>query len=202
MSSVNEWLQTVFNALSLSKPPLALLFLFCFSLSISLLIGYCLKKMHESTEEKYVGNQILLYKSEKKQAITEQKAQLWIKVLYNEPRLQELERSIIFQKIMPQLIIALIYIFIFTFLREIIGDPILNATPETGGIVAILPFEFPSQVPIFGMWFSTTVNNPTLTAAGFGTMYLVAAISSSIFVRSFFGLNTNPNATSQSTLSV
>ena len=198
MTSVTEWFQALFNALGISKPPLALLFLFCCSLTISIVFGYIVKKMLESTAEKYLQAQILEYEDEKNRAIAKQNPHLWIKALYNENNLKNFKQSTYLQKLLPQLIVGLIYIFIFTSLRQIIGDQTLNATPDTGMIVSVLPFQFSSQIPIFGSWFSATVYNPTLSAAGFGTMYLLAAVASSIFVRSFLGLNPNPNVTKSS----
>ncbi len=189
LMGITEFLHDLIVNLNLHQPPLAMIFLIFVSVFITYLSAW-LTKLFVNQEEMKRINKILMDHEEFKKEVREtQNPKLYVKLKYNETRIQEINQRMAMKRIVPQLMITIPFFIIFGFLRGVMGNPALNLTPDRGGIVSVMPFGVPSSFPLIGGWFSQYMFLPELSAAGFGSMYFLSAVVTSTLLLRIFGVN-------------
>ncbi len=183
-----EWLHDFIILIGWNRPPWASFFLVLVIVLITILSNWLTKLLvnqrdlnrYTTVTNQFKGMQSALSKTKD--------PKLWVEIKNRSKSIDELNQRFMFKRLIPQVVISGMYIFVFSFFRGVMGDPTLNLTPARGGVVAILPFQIPSWIPFIGGWFSQYALDPRLSVAGFGSWYLIAAMfTSSVLLPRIFG---------------
>ena len=185
----SAWFIDLAKGSSITHPPAAAFFLVVISIFTSLLSAFVTRKLVNLEELNKYQKQISKHNKLKNKARETADKQLWTRVQARDKRISGLQQKIMMKRMLPQLFLSLPFIAIFTTLRGVMGDKYLNLIPDRGGIVAVLPFQFPEWIFFIGGWFSRYVSIPEISAAGFGFMYFLSAIISSTLIQRIFGIN-------------
>ena len=186
---LTDFLHDIIVNLNLHQPPLAMIFLIFVSVFISYLSAWLTKLFVNQEEMKRINEIIGAHEKLKSEVRETQNPKLFVKLKYNETRIQEINQRMAMKRIVPQLMVTIPFFIIFGFLRGVMGNKDLNLTPDRGGIVSVLPFGVSPSFPLIGSWFSSFKYLPDLSAAGFGSMYFLSAIVTSTVLLRIFGVN-------------
>ncbi len=189
MAWYDDWFFEIVHALNFHKPPLSSIFLVLVSIFITYFSGFVSNLLINSKEIKRLQQMQKEFNDRKSEAIGKKDPKLWITVKYHEAGMVEIQQQMTMKQLLPQLVISFFFIIFFGILRKSMGDPSLNAEPDRGGIVAVLPFHIPRSFPLIGNWFSSYVMDPNLSAAGFGFWYFLSAIFTSFLLSRIFGVD-------------
>ena len=186
----NAWVLDVVSKDSFwVRPPGAGIFLVFIAMGSSLLSAFLTQKLLDMEELNRMMKQIQEHQRLKKKAMETADKKLWQKIQAKDSQINMLQQKMMMKRMLPQFVLFLPLIAIFTTLRLVMGDYTLNLTPDRGAIVAILPFRIFPQIPLIGKWFSQYVEDPRLSAAGFGFWYFMSAIMSSAIIQRVLGIN-------------
>lgn len=188
MSWYNDWFISVVQFLGLHEPPFALLFLVLVSIAITFFSAGMNRILLNVDEIQEITNVLNKHNVEKREALSEKDPKKWIRVKYREPQVQQIQQSLALKRMIPQFIIILPFFIIFATLRDTLGIPIYNATPDRGAILAILPFKA-EGLPLIGGWFSEFAFDAGLSVMGFGTAYFLTAVVTSTMITKLLGFN-------------
>jgi len=190
---VTELLHDIILNLHLHEPPYAMIFLIFVSVFITYLSAWLTKLFLNEEEMKRINETVSKHQKLKSEVLEKQDPKLFVKLKYNETRIQQINQSMAMKRIIPQLMVTVPFFIIFGFLRNVMGNSSLNLTPDRGGIVAVLPFGVPISFPLIGGWFSQYIALPAISVAGFGSMYLLSASVTSTLLSKILGLNPRGN---------
>ena len=185
----NAWFIDWFRTLALGYPPYAVLILAFVSTGVSLSTIGAAHLILDVKQLRKDQKRVTHHNKLKRKAQETADRKLWLKIQSNDPRIKELSRKIQFKLLVPRLLTALPFLLIFTTFRGAFGSRVYNLAPDRGEILAVFPFTVPSWIPLIGGWFSQLHISPEFTVAGFGTAYLLAALTSSVFIQRFLGIN-------------
>ncbi|RMG37595.1 MAG: DUF106 domain-containing protein [Methanobacteriota archaeon] len=194
----NRWVLDVVSEDSFwVRPPGSAIILVFVSMASSLVSAFLTRKLLDMEEMNRIRKQIQDHQKLKKRAMETADKKLWQKVQAKDNHINTLQQKMMLKQMLPQLVLFLPLIAIFTTLRLVMGDFSLNLTPDRGAIVAVLPFRIFPQTPLIGKWFSQYVEDPNLSAAGFGFWYFLSAIMSSAIIQRVLGINIQGNQPSR-----
>jgi uncharacterized membrane protein (DUF106 family) len=189
VSWYDDWFVQIIQTLNFHKPPLAMIFLVLVAVGVtffSIGMSKLLVNMKEIERLSYIKIQ---HDKERDEAIRDNDGKKWIRVKYRESYIQQVQRDMMMKRMVPQFVIIIPFILIFTTLRGAMGIFELNATPDRGGILAVLPFKVHSWYPIIGGWFSELSVDNALSVAGFGSIYFLTAIFTTMLLTKVIGIN-------------
>lgn len=190
----NSWVLDVVSEDSFwVRPPGSTIILVFVSMGSSLLSAFLTRKLLDMDEMTRIRKQIQDHQKLKKKAMETADKKLWQKVQAKDSQINMMQQKMMLKQMLPQFVLFLPLIAIFTTLRLVMGDFSLNLTPDRGAIVAVLPFRIFPQTPFIGRWFSQYVHDPNLSAAGFGFWYFLSAITSSAIIQRVLGINIQGN---------
>ncbi len=190
----NRWVLDVVSEDSFwVRPPGSTIILVFVSMASSLLSAFLTRKLLDMEEMTRIRKQIQDHQKLKKRAMETADKKLWQKVQAKDNHINMLQQKMMLKQMLPQLVLFLPLIAIFTTLRLVMGDFSLNLTPDRGAIVAVMPFRIFPQTPLIGKWFGQFVDDPNLSAAGFGFWYFLSAIMSSAIIQRVLGVNIQGN---------
>jgi uncharacterized membrane protein (DUF106 family) len=185
----NRWFINWIKDTPLNGPPFSTVFLISVSFSISLLSAGVTRLLIDLDEINKMQKKITDHNKLKRKAQETADKKLWAKVQAKDSTITTMQQKMMFKRMLPQFLLTIPFFLIFTTLRGTMGIRELNLTPDRGGIVAVLPFQVPTWFPIFGQWFSKGMFDPTLSVAGFGSIYFLSAIVASMIIQKVIGFN-------------
>ncbi len=184
----NGWIIPLLKHNPAANAPWAGIFLVIVSIGSALLSYGVSAKFLDLDDLNKSQERVNKFNKLKKKAKDTADKKLWHKVQSEEKRIQSIQQKIMFKRMLPQFVLILPFIAIFTTLRVVMGDYTLNLIPDRGAVVAILPFDW-TNLPFIGSWFSFYVLDSRLTAVGFGFWYFFSAIFGSVITQRVLGIN-------------
>ncbi len=182
-------------ATGLTLPPSSTAFFIIVSIIITGVSGIINRLLLDMDKIAKETEEMQEHQKKKTKAMETADKKLWAQVQKNEDRFMQLQKSTMMTRMLPSLITFGPIIFVFQVLRAAFQHPAniaLNgntACTNSCGVTAILPFHVDSWVPLIGKWFSPYAADATLSVAGFGFWYFLAAIVTSTLIQKLFGIN-------------
>lgn len=193
MAWYDDWFIELVQMLNLNRPPLSTVFLILVSVGVTYFSAGVTNLLTNAKEMNRINDIIAEHAANKKKAIQEKDAKLWIKVKHNEDTITEIQSSITMKRMLPQIVVIGTFAVIFGVLHRAMGILEYNNTPNRGKVLAVLPFYVSKNIPLIGNWFSEYAGNTHLSVAGFGVWYFLSAIVTSVILSKGFGVNPRAN---------